>query len=146
MEAFEACGGDSAAAIWRLMRPGYAWLHLLSLPQTVCNFMSPWMMGRLLTFLQDPAEPVRVGLGLAVLSALQRIVFDTVSAMDWPVGFAYWQPISRGISAALLAKSQKTDPRGRILTSSAELQTIQGKVGGMLFLFKILEMSGVYRP
>ena len=65
MEAFEACGGDSAAAIWRLMRPGYAWLHLLSLPQTVCNFMSPWMMGRLLTFLQDPAEPHLAFIGFA---------------------------------------------------------------------------------
>ena len=85
--AWEASGRDSAKAIWRLMLPNFAMIHLLKAPHLLLGtFLRPVIIAELLRLLQDPGMPiVRQGIKLASLSALAEIMTSTQTAMNWPV-------------------------------------------------------------
>ena len=133
--AWEASGRGSAKAIWRLMLPNFAVLHLLKAPsQLLGNFLQPIIIAELLRLLQDPTMPiVRQGIKLASLSALAEIMQSTSSAMNWPVVQSAWDPVERGMKALLFQKVLNASSRGRVACGSAELQTQLSELAALIW-------------
>jgi hypothetical protein len=128
LRRFEFSGGSSYRALKRMICPAFLYVHLLKLPELYASFLPPLVMGHLLRFLEDPNVPAHVGLQLAAVAAVRRVISGTCQAMNWPVGLAGYNPIQRGMKAALIQRAQEASPRGRGAVSTAELQTMVGKL------------------
>lgn len=128
LEAWRACGGSTANALRKLMMPWWVYTHAMQVPRKFVQFLPPLMVHSLLDFLQDKTAP-SVGYQLTALAAI-RMVCDKLSQAHYLFSANNAGAIraSYGAKALVLAKVQSISPRGRVVISAAEIQTLLQKM------------------
>jgi ABC-type multidrug transport system fused ATPase/permease subunit len=129
MAAWHARGRSSSAALATLMMPWWVYTHAMQVPRKFVQFLPPLMVGSLLEFLEDPTQPSSVGWKLMGLAAMRMICDKLAQAHYLFSGCnAGAVPATRGAKSSVLAKVQSLSPRGRVMVSGAEIQTLMQKM------------------
>jgi hypothetical protein len=126
---WQACGGSSSKAIFRLMLPWWTFTHILQIPRKFVQFLPPLLVKHLLNFLQDTQAPMVIGYKLMLLAALRMICDKSAQALYlFSASNEGTQPCIFGCQTMILEKLQTISPRARVSISAAEVQTVFAKM------------------